>query len=110
MAGFSLTGFGIALAAMSLSACAHVRETPDVAAGRRLAERHCAACHAVEGPGPSPLADAPAFRDLPARFPVRRFTRAYRGGLFEGHPRMPPVELGPDELKELAAFLSHTRP
>lgn len=103
------TSLALASAAMGLAACAHAAETPDIAAGHRLAERHCAACHAVDGPGPSPLADAPAFRDLPARFPVKRFTRAYRNGLFEDHPRMPPVELGPDELKELSAFLSQVR-
>jgi cytochrome c len=94
-------------AAMTLASCAHGGEPPKVTAGRRLAERHCGACHAVTGPGPSPLADAPAFQNLPVRFPVKRFTRAYRDGLFEGHPRMPPVELGPDELTELSAFLAN---
>ena len=109
MSGKDLKLACVALAALKLAACAHAVETPNEAAGHRLADRHCGACHAVDGPGPSPLADAPAFRDLPSRFPVKRFTRAYRNGLFEGHPRMPPVELGPDELKELSAYLGQMR-
>ena len=96
----------IALVCLVASACVHKGERPIVAAGRALAERHCATCHTVADRRPSPLADAPAFRDLPARFPVRRFTRAYRNGLFENHPRMPIVELGPDQLTQLSAFLT----
>lgn len=83
---------------------------PMAAAGRRLAERHCAECHAL-GEGESPLADAPPFRDLGRRFPLGRFTQAYSAGMFEGHPRMPLVRLDPDELDELAAYLrTHERP
>lgn len=76
-----------------------------VAAGHSLAQRHCAGCHAVDG-GKSPLSDAPPFSRLPQRFPLGRFTEAYGDGMFEGHPRMPRIELGPDELSELAAYLN----
>ncbi len=99
----------LALAAL-LASCAHQGERPRVAAGHRLAQRHCGECHAIDGTGKSALADAPPFRDLPGRFPLDQFTRAYADGMFEHHPRMPRMELGPDELTELQAYLSSLLP
>lgn len=98
-------------ALLGTAACVHAgqpeaaAQSPDVAAGQRLAQRICGECHAVTGDGPSPLADAPPFKDLPGRFDLTQFTDAYDAGMFEGHPRMPLVELDPDQLDELAAFL-----
>jgi mono/diheme cytochrome c family protein len=107
--------FLAALAALAtLQACANAQTetplaagtaSPEVLAGGRLAERTCGECHATSGPGPSPLSDAPPFTVLAARLDLSQFTRAYRDGLFEGHPLMPRVILGPDELAELTAYL-----
>ena len=97
-----------AAALFGAAACvnASAAQSPDVAAGQRLAQRICGECHAVTGNGPSPLADAPLFKDLPGQFDLSQFTDAYDSGMFEGHPRMPLVELDPDQLDELAAFLN----
>ncbi len=93
-----------------VASCAHTGDRPNVAAGHRLAMRLCGECHAVDGFGKSPLADAPPFRDLPARYNMATFTRAYADGMFVGHARMPKVDLGADELKELQAYLSSLTP
>lgn len=79
--------------------------SPMVLAGESLARRHCAECHTIRGFANSPLPDAPPFASLAVTRDLSTFTRAYNDGLFEGHPRMPLVELDPDELAELTAFL-----
>lgn len=73
----------------------------DAAAGRRLAERWCASCHAV---APGRASDtAPAFATM-ARDPKR--TEAYlRAWLQRPHPRMPDFNLGRDEIDDLLAYL-----
>jgi len=86
-------------------------EAPEVAAGRRIAERACGECHAIGRSGASPLADAPPFRNLHRQFDVARFPLAFEAGMLVGHPRMPKVELDEDELAYLTAFLvSFSRP
>lgn len=76
-----------------------------VLAGESLARRHCAECHTIRGFANSPLPDAPPFAALAVTRDLSTFTQAYDNGFFEGHPRMPLVELDPDELVELTAFL-----
>lgn len=99
---------------------AAVAETPEIAAGRRLAERNCGGCHAV-GAGASPHEAAPPFRDLHHRYPPGGLPQILQEGMIapidtqeEGsvpvHPRMPQVELGPDEVFELIAYLRSLEP
>jgi mono/diheme cytochrome c family protein len=42
----------------------------DVVQGRAIAERNCAGCHAIAGPGPSPAAPAPPFSSLARKWPI----------------------------------------
>lgn len=86
-------------------ACQRPEADPNVTAGQRLAERHCAECHTITGRAASPMADAQPFTELARRLDMSTFARAYSSGMFEGHPRMPLIQLDPDELTELSAFL-----
>ncbi|WP_232793140.1 c-type cytochrome [Caulobacter hibisci] len=92
----------------------------EVRGGRRLAERHCGGCHAVDK-GPSPLADAPRFRDLHKRYRAGGLAELLEEGMLqpsrmpeEGsprrHPRMPMAVLGDDEIAQLAAYLKSLEP
>jgi mono/diheme cytochrome c family protein len=115
-----MTGFrlGLAVAAVLVLGGAQAAAQPasdKVAAGERVAERSCGGCHAVAG-GPSPLADAPPFRDLHRRYPAGGLRQILQEGMLqptapeeEGapsrHPRMPMVGLGVDEVDELTAYL-----
>jgi mono/diheme cytochrome c family protein len=102
-------------AAAALAACApgpDVGSAPtarlradDVARGQVLARTRCAACHAVGPTGASPMTAAPPFRDLHTRYPVRFLQEALAEGLTTAHPAMPPVELQPDEIRDLIAWL-----
>lgn len=79
----------------------------EVETGRSIAERLCAGCHAVEGPGPSPVADAPPFAILHQRWPVAHLAEALAEGIVVGHGSvtMPEFVLQPDEIDDLIAFL-----
>jgi mono/diheme cytochrome c family protein len=110
------------LALALLGAAPALAETPnpDVAAGRRIAERNCGGCHAV-AQGFSPLADAPPFRDIHRRYPAGGLPQILQEGMVaplrppeEGsvphHPRMPMAELGDDEVAALTAYLKSLEP
>ena len=108
------------LAAAALSACAAFPEAPSssggpepraeasaeaVMRGQILAQTRCAACHAIGPTGASPMAEAPPFRELHTRYPVRFLQEALAEGLTTAHPAMPQVELAPDEIRDLIAYL-----
>ncbi len=112
----------IAIVALVLASQAAAADlTPREAAGRRVAEAHCAECHAI-GAGPSPLKDAPPFRDLHARVPVGgRLEDLLARGMIapqappeEGggpprHPRMPQANLDEAEVAALTAYIERAQ-
>lgn len=87
-----------------------------MSAGRKIAERNCAVCHAV-GDGESPLEDAPPFAQLQFRYGAGGLAELLEKGMIkdwprpleEGsrplHPRMPALQLSDDEDVALAAYL-----
>ena len=70
-----------------------------------MADRLCAACHAIGAVGASPEAQAPAFRRLGERYPPGFLAEAFAEGIVVGHPAMPQFELQPDEIDDLIAYL-----
>ncbi len=102
------------LAGLVLAACSTAPEAPPsareadpgaVLRGERLAGEYCAACHAVGVGGASPMAEAPPFRTLHERYPVTFLQEALAEGLVTAHPAMPAVELDPDQIRDLIAYL-----
>ena len=104
------------LAAAALSACAAFPDAPSSAEGPEprseasaesvmRGQTRCAACHATGLTGASPMAEAPPFRELHTRYPVRFLQEALAEGLTTAHPAMPEVELQPDEIRDLIAWL-----
>lgn len=91
-------------------------EAADIPAGKRIAQAHCAECHALDA-GPSPLADAPPFPTLHTRIKAGSALEdllthgmiAPSRPLDEGapplHPRMPQARLDDDEISDLVGFL-----
>ena len=80
-----------------------------VTAGRDLAQRRCASCHAIDLVGSSPRAKAPAFRDLYKRYPVEGLRRAFTEGLEVAHP-MPRFRLDPADIDALLDYLKCLNP
>jgi cytochrome c len=73
--------------------------------GMALAERMCAACHAIGKAGASPHPPAPAFRDLGNRVDLDDFTQQLREGLTSGHPDMPTFRFTREDARALTAYL-----
>lgn len=75
-----------------------------VAAGRALAERLCARCHAIGATDGSPLAKAPPFKTFKSKWPLSYLEEALAEGIVTGHEDMPQFTFSPDEIQQL---LSH---
>jgi cytochrome c len=113
------TGLVTVLAVMAVNPIASA-ETPDVSAGRRIAEQNCGGCHAT-GAESSPLADAPPFRQLYLRYPAEGLGWLLQEGMIAPqeprdeapqvfHPRMPIVDLDVGQVSELRAYLQSLEP
>jgi mono/diheme cytochrome c family protein len=112
----------LALAALlTLAATAQAGERPEVAAGRRVAQRSCAGCHAIDQ-AQSPLPEAPPFALLHMRYPKGGGLDALlAGGMLPpdrpqeegrglGHWRMSTIALDPDEIASLKAYIRSLEP
>ena len=88
--------------AASVMAAGAAAASPE--AGRLIAQRECGGCHAVGESGESLLEDAPRFRDLRPRIDRNTLAIMLIDRLLIGHPRMPRLNLDPDETANLLAY------
>jgi mono/diheme cytochrome c family protein len=79
-------------------------ETPEMP-GQAIAQNLCAGCHAIGLDGDSPHADAPPFRTLSEKYPVRLLEEALAEGIAVGHEDMPEFQLEADEVEQLIQYL-----
>lgn len=91
------------LSAMMLSVA--VAAAPSPAAGRVLAQAHCAACHALGPRGASPNREAPPLRTLSRSYPIESLEEALAEGILVGHPAMPQFQFSAEEVDSLVAYL-----
>lgn len=77
----------------------------DVAQGQLLAQVNCASCHALGRSGPSPLPDAPPFRDIATNYAEGELEDSFNDGIVVRHPAMPDWQMTGDQARELAAFV-----
>lgn len=82
---------------------------PQVEAGRRVAEKACSMCHAIDR-GRSEATNAPPFRSLYKRMNVGDLPSRFQDGMMMGHGEMPIVRLGADEIAALTAYLRSLGP
>jgi cytochrome c len=80
-------------------------DRPDRAAGRVIAERHCASCHAIGRKGASPFAKAPPFRDVHRKYPVDDLEEAFGEGTTGNHLGMPDFAFSPRQVTDLLAYI-----
>ena len=79
----------------------------DPEAGKEIASRLCARCHAIEPGKESPTRNAPPFYTFGKDWPVSDLQEALAEGILVGHsdPPMPEVVLSPQEIDDLIAYL-----
>jgi mono/diheme cytochrome c family protein len=71
--------------------------------GRVIAEHLCARCHAISGPGPSPMAQAPAFSTFERKWPVEYLAEGLTTD--HGSVQIPAFDFTTEEIDDLLAFL-----
>jgi mono/diheme cytochrome c family protein len=93
------------VAALTLASPAFAKG--NAARGLKIAERDCAACHAVGRTGESVNPKSPPFRTLAQRYPLQELEEALAEGIMVGHegPEMPPFEFSPGRIADLMAYL-----
>jgi mono/diheme cytochrome c family protein len=95
----------IGLAAMPDPAAAQ-----DIVRGKKLAEEHCARCHAIGLTGTSPRDPAPAFREITQRYPVDTLWEALAEGIVTGHPDMPEFLWPPRDIDDILGYITSIQP
>lgn len=80
-------------------------DSPRLAAGRLLAERHCASCHGIGLTDASAHPEAPTLRTLSRNYPVSALEEALAEGIMVGHPDMPEFRFMADDVEDLIAYL-----
>ena len=95
-----------ALLTLTLASPAFAKGSP--ARGLKIAERNCAACHAVGRAGASVNPKSPPFRTLAQRYPLQELEESLGEGIMVGHegPEMPVFEFSPKQIEDLMAYLS----
>ena len=79
----------------------------DVGAGRELAHRWCASCHAVSLDQPQMNADVPSFPAIAIKAGLNAQALAFF--LLEPHPKMPSMSLTRTEASDIAAYIASLR-
>ncbi|MGV3634696.1 MAG: c-type cytochrome [Pseudorhodoplanes sp.] len=97
---------GAVVAVVCLQATAQAQS---VQRGVVIARTYCMNCHSIDKVSPSPLKDAPPFRDLHKRYPVEGLQEALAEGIVTGHPSMPEFRFDTDQIGDFIAFLKSLR-
>jgi cytochrome c len=74
--------------------------------GEALLTARCASCHAVGRTGESREPAAPAFRTLGRRYKIEALEEALGEGLITGHADMPEVNISPEDIGDVIAYLN----
>jgi cytochrome c len=82
----------------------------DPTRGLDVADRNCSLCHAIAPTGDSPHPKAPAFRTLGSRYPLAALSEALAEGIVVGHAGMPQIQLEPQKIDDLIAYLETLQP
>ncbi len=99
-----ILGIAIALTAFPfIAGRAQPRDT--IEAGRKLAQKFCANCHAIGKTGQSTHPSAPPFRDIAAKGNVENLEEALAEGIVVGHPDMPQFKFKAENVGALIAYL-----
>ena len=95
-----------AIGAIPLAAWAADPDSKMLATGERILSEKCARCHAMGKIGDSPLAAAPQFRKLAAKYPVAHLAEALAEGITTGHSDMPEFVFATDEIEAILAYIT----
>ena len=103
----------VVVIALALAACgtAFAESNPEDnsgirARGEQVAVQYCGACHAIGKTGASPNPKSPVFRTIFGKQPAGAIAEDLREGLKIGHKTMPRIQLAPEDVDALVAYLA----
>ena len=96
----------LAFCNLVFAASAYAQMNPREQRGFTFATANCARCHSIDKASPSPLKQAPPFRDLHNRYPVESLEEALGEGIVTGHPNMPEFRLDGAQIGDLISYLN----
>lgn len=106
----SLVGARDALVRLSAASTIAAQSTKRVAAGKAIAAKTCAWCHAIGKRDDSKNKAAPRFRDIHARHPVLALREPITRAIATPHDRMPKLPLSNAEVDQVIAYINSLRP
>lgn len=106
----SLVGARDGLVRLKAASTIAAQSTKRVAAGKSIAEKTCAWCHAIGLRDESPNKEAPRFRDIHARHPVLALRDPISRAIATPHDRMPKLPLSDAEVDTIIAYINSLRP
>lgn len=88
------------------SAHAAEPDKPNISAGKALAERLCARCHAISSTGSSSHEKAPPFRTFASKWPLESLEEPLAEGIVVGHHDMPEFKFKPEQIADLLGYIA----
>ena len=73
--------------------------------GEALLRENCSRCHAIGKEGESPHKEAPPFRTLSRKYPVKDLAESLAEGIVSGHPDMPIFTFDPHDVAAIIDYL-----
>jgi len=95
-----------ALLALGLWPAVAAEDTSPAAEGKRLLEKICARCHAIEATGDSPLKQAPPLRDVYRKRPAQELEFEFAEGMGSRHKDMPQIQFSSEQVDAILIYLS----
>jgi cytochrome c len=83
-----------------------VELTPTQAEGRAILQENCGRCHSVGASGESPLANAPPFRNVYAKFSVEELKMRLSEGVVSHFRGMPQVDFTSEQITRIIDYLN----
>jgi mono/diheme cytochrome c family protein len=99
----------VALAVLAAQPALAAKRDPQVERGREIARRVCAACHAVEPRGSSPVPKAAPFASREMQH-VAGLEGRLAALTTAGHHGMPPQPLSPEDVRALLTYIESVGP
>jgi len=81
-------------------------DAADVAQGKTIAQRWCAACHVVAPDQTQASVDVPTFRDIAQR----KSGEQIKIFLIDPHPKMPDMSLSRAEIADIVGYIESLKP
>lgn len=104
--GVATRAFVIFTILIARGSARHAAALEDVAAGKKLAEKYCSACHATGAEGKSKIATARPFRNFWKKWSNADFDKAIARSMVMGaHPSTPKSVTEPEGFSDIIAYI-----